>query len=224
MIAHTPRIGAVHALPASVDPTTAAFQQAWPQADIAHLVDGSLYLDRSRGSANEEEIAARIDRLIQYSAATGAEGIVFTGSFFGPAVRRARGSVNVPVATSFDGVINSAFELGQPLAVVSTATDSATFLAQELSNEATRRGLALSITHHVVIGALDALIAQDYDRHDHLIVQTVATLDPEYAVVIAQFSMQRALQKIAAATHAPVLGTASEGAKHLRQLVEGTRK
>jgi hypothetical protein len=54
------RIGAVHALLGSIDPTQAAFQRGWPEADVAHLLDGSLYLDRSRGTADADEIARRI--------------------------------------------------------------------------------------------------------------------------------------------------------------------
>jgi len=120
----TARVGAIHALAASIEPTQAAFDRVWKEADVAHLMDGSLYLDRSRGTAGPEEIAARIDRLIRHSAASGAQGILFTGSFFGAAVRQARASVNVPVLTSFDGVIERALGLGQPLVVLSTAPDS----------------------------------------------------------------------------------------------------
>ncbi len=58
------RVGAVHALMNSIETTQEAFEQRWPGSEVAHLLDGSLYLDRSRGTADEAEISSRIDRLI----------------------------------------------------------------------------------------------------------------------------------------------------------------
>ena len=89
----------------AIPTTQLAFDWGWSSADVAHLLDGSLYLDRSRCTADEGELASRIDRLIKYSAETGAEGIIVTGSFFGEAAKRAREGVAVPVATSFEGII-----------------------------------------------------------------------------------------------------------------------
>ena len=222
MPTHT-RVGAVHALLASIDTTQAAFERGWPEADVAHLLDGSLYLDRSRGTADEAEIARRIARLIEHSAATGAEGILFTGSFFGPAVRAARKLVTVPVLTSFDGIIDSALALDAPLAVVSTATDSARYLADEVSGEGRSRGREPSVTTHVVDGAMDALIGGDSAAHDRMVLDAVTALSGDSAVLIAQFSMERVIVEAQAAASSPVLGTATEGAALLREVLSGNK-
>ena len=97
------RIGAIHALMNAIPTTQLAFDRGWPAADVAHLLDGSLYLDRNLGAADDAELASRIHRLVRYSAETGAEGIIMTGSFFGDAVRQARVGMDIPVATSFEG-------------------------------------------------------------------------------------------------------------------------
>ena len=73
------RIGAVHALLNAIPTTQAAFDRGWPEADVAHLLDGSLYLDRSEGNVDDTELGSRIDRLIRYSESTGTEGIIVTG-------------------------------------------------------------------------------------------------------------------------------------------------
>ena len=54
------RIGALHALANAIPPTQDAFDRVWPEADVAHLLDGSLYLDRNAGTADDAELAARI--------------------------------------------------------------------------------------------------------------------------------------------------------------------
>ena len=77
------RIGALHALANAISTTQDAFDRVWPDADVAHLLDGSLYLDRNAGTADDAELASRIDRLIQYSATTGVDALIVTGSFLG---------------------------------------------------------------------------------------------------------------------------------------------
>lgn len=219
MVQRRYRIGAVHALMNAIPTTQLAFDRGWSSADVAHLLDGSLYLDRSRGTADEGELASRIDRLIKYSAETGAEGIIVTGSFFGEAAKRARDGVAVPVATSFEGIIERAFDLNRPLHVLATAPDSATLLSAELEREATRRSRRLTVSSGAVAGAMDSLIGGDPDRHDALVLEAVSLVAAETAVLFAQFSMERILPASAAAHRAPVIGPASEGVAWLRDVI-----
>ena len=214
------RIGAVHALMNAIPTTQTAFDRGWSNADVAHLLDGSLYLDRSRGTADEAEIASRIDRLIKYSAATGAEGVIFTGSFFGVAVKRARDGMNIPVLTSFDGIIERALGLNQHLHILATAPDSASLLGVEIERVAVERSQQVSISRAAIPGAMDALIGGDVEHHDDLVLEAVTSADAGSAILFAQFSMERILPRSAAARSQPVIGPASEGVGQLRQLIE----
>ena len=215
------RIGAIHALMNAIPTTQLAFDRGWPGADVAHLLDGSLYLDRSLGTADDAELASRIDRLVRYSAATGADGIIMTGSFFGDAVEQARVGMDIPVATSFDGIVERAFEMERPLHILATAPDSATLLAEELAREAADRGRELSISRQAVDGAMDALIGGDPESHDRLVLDAVGAVDAGTAIFFAQFSMERILPGSAAVHPAPVVGPASAGVARLRQLITG---
>lgn len=213
------RIGAVHALMNSIGPTQAAFARQWPVVDVAHLLDGSLYLDRSRGTADEAEVASRVERLIAYSAATGAEGVIFTGSFFGDAVKQARDGMTIPVVTSFDGIIERALQLDCPLHILATAPDSVPLLMAELQREATQRSRGVSLSGHAVTDALDALIGGDPDRHDHLVLEAVRAVDVDAAILFAQFSMERTYERAAAERDAPVVGPATEAVARLCEQV-----
>ena len=215
------RIGAIHALMNAIPTTQLAFDRGWPAADVAHLLDGSLYLDRNLGAADDAELAGRIHRLVRYSAETGAQGIIMTGSFFGEAVKQARVGMEIPVATSFEGIVERAFELDRPLHILSTAPDSATLLAEELGREAAARRRELSITRQAVDGAMDALIGGDPERHDRLVLEAVRGVDARTAILFAQFSMERILPGAAVAHSAPVAGPASAGVARLRQLIAG---
>ena len=213
------RIGAVHALLNAIPTTQAAFDRGWPEADVAHLLDGSLYLDRSEGNVDDDELASRIDRLIRYSESTGTEGIIVTGSFFGEFAKQARGSVTIPVATSFDGIIERALELGRPLHVLATAPDSATFLSAELQREAELRGQDVTLTSAAIAGAMDSLISGDPVQHDRFVLEAVRAVAEETAILFAQFSMERILPGSAAIRTSPVIGPASEGVARLRTVI-----
>ena len=216
------RIGAVHALMNSIGPTQAAFVKRWSAANVAHLLDGSLYLDRSRGTADDAEMASRVERLIAYSAATGAEGIIFTGSFFGDAVKKARGRMTVPVVTSFDGIIERAFKVDCPLHILATAPDSVTLLMGELQREAAQRSRVVTLSGHAVADALDALISGDPERHDHLVIEAVRAVDLDAAILFAQFSMERVYEQAASERKTPVFGPATEAVARLYEQVTGS--
>ena len=203
----------------AIPTTQAAFDRGWSAADVAHLLDGSLYLDRSQGTADEPELASRIDRLITYSASTGAEGIIVTGSFFGASVKSAREEMTIPVATSFDGIIERALELDRPLHVLATAPDSATLLSAEIEREASERSRRVLISSGVVAGAMDALVGGDVERHDRLVLNAVRAVDPDMPILFAQFSMERILPGSATVREAPVIGPASEGVAWLRNAI-----
>ena len=213
------RIGAVHALLNAIPTTQAAFDRGWPEADVAPLLDGSLYLDRSEGNVDDDELASRIDRLIRYSESTGTEGSIVTGSFFGEFAKQARGSVTIPVSTSFDGIIERALELGRPLHVLATAPDSATFLSAELRREAELRGQDVTLTSAAIAGAMDSLISGDPEQHDRFVLDAVRAVAEETAILFAQFSMERILPGSAAIRTSPVIGPASEGVARLRTVI-----
>ena len=218
-----PRIGALHALANAIPTTDDAFAKVWPEAEVAHLLDGSLYLDRNAGTIDDAETGARIDRLIRYSASTGVQAIIVTGSFFGDFAKASRRSVNVPVATSFDGIIERALSLGidHPLHILSTAPASAPFLAEALQAEAATQSVDVNVTTAHVPGAMDGLLGGNPEQHDELLLEAVRATPSGAAVLFAQFSMERTLPAADAARESPVIGPASEGIRRLRHLVTG---
>ena len=213
------RVGAVHALRQSIEPTQAAFESQWPAVDVSHLLDGSLYLDRSRGTADATELSARIKRLLTYSSSTGNDGIIFTGSFFGDAVAQARRAMGVPVLRSFDGVLDEALGEDRPLYVLSTAEDSVALLQEEFRGEVQRRSRSTTVSGHVVAGALTAVISGEVALHDELVLKAVQKVDPEAVIVFAQFSMERVLSLATQLRRHPVIGPATSAVKLLRKRI-----
>ena len=214
------RVGAVHALKQSVQPTQVAFESEWSTVQVSHLLDGSLYLDRSQGTADAPELARRIQALLTYSGSTGNDGIIFTGSFFGDAVAQARRAIGIPVLRSFDGVFDEALSEDRPLYVLSTAGDSVVLLQEEFQREVQRRSRSTTVSGHVVEGALTALVSGEVARHDDLVLNAVEMVDPEATIVFAQFSMERVLSPAIELRRQPVVGPATSAVRLLRRKIE----
>ncbi len=213
------RVGVVHAFKQSIEPTQAAFESQWSTVDVSHLLDGSLYLDRSRGTADASELARRIKQLLTYSSSTGNNGIVFTGSFFGEAVAQARRAIAIPVLRSFDGILDEALREDRPLYVLSTAEDSVVLLQEEFRREVQRRSRSTTVSGRVVDGALTAVVSGEVALHDELVLKAVERVDPDSTIVFAQFSMERVLSSAIQLRRQPVIGPATSAVRLLRRKV-----
>ncbi len=212
-------MGAVHALKQSVQPTQVAFESEWSTVQVSHLLDGSLYLDRSRGTADASGLARRIKQLLTYSSSTGNNGIVFTGSFFGEAVAQARRAIAIPVLRSFDGILDEALREDRPLYVLSTAEDSVVLLQEEFRREVQRRSRSTTVSGRVVDGALTAVVSGEVALHDELVLKAVEKVDPDSTIVFAQFSMERVLSSAIQLRRQPVIGPATSAVRLLRRKV-----
>jgi len=213
-------VGAVHALKQSIQPTTAAFESEWPTVEVSHLLDGSLYLGRSQGTADASELARRIQALLADGCSTDSDGIIFTGSFFGDAVAQARSAIGIPVLRSFDGVLDEALREDRPLYVLSTAVDSVVLLQEEFRQEVQRRALSTTVSGNVVEGALTAVVSGEAARHDELVLNAVESVDPEATIVFAQFSMERVLSPAIELRRQSVVGPATSAVRLLRRKIE----
>src|SRR5918997_287660 len=80
------RIALIHALRHSPPPIEAAFARLWPEARLMNLLDDSLSADLAREGRLTPAMTERFLALARYAAGTGAEGILFTCSAFGPSI------------------------------------------------------------------------------------------------------------------------------------------
>jgi hypothetical protein len=80
------RIALIHALKHSIAPIEESFARLWPQAELANLLDDRLSADLARDGALTPAMTERFLTLARYAAATGAQGILFSCSAFGPCI------------------------------------------------------------------------------------------------------------------------------------------
>jgi len=207
------RIALIHALSHSVAPINAAFERDWPEAVRMNLLDDSLSADLARGGRGlDAAMHERFQRLAQYAVDTGAEGILFTCSAFGPCIEAvARRHAGIAVLKPNEAMVAEAAQGQGRLGLIATFAATLVSMPPEFSP-----GIALEPV--LAEGALDALNAGDTQRHDALIAAQAAALRERGCtrIALAQFSMARARAACEAASGLPILTTVDSAVRALR--------
>jgi aspartate/glutamate racemase len=207
-----PRIALIHALAHSVEPINTALARDWPEAMRMNLLDDSLSADLARsGQGLDASMHERFERLAQYALDSGANGILFTCSAFGPCIEAvARRHPEVPVLKPNEAMVVEAAAGAGTLGLIATF-------------EPTLRSMPAEFPDHVALdlalaaGALDALNEGDGERHDQLIAAQAARLRERGCtrIALAQFSMARARGACEAASGLPVLTSVDSAIRRL---------
>ncbi|MGJ7554885.1 aspartate/glutamate racemase family protein [Variovorax sp. RB3P1] len=208
------RIALIHALSHSVAPINEAFARDWPEAVRMNLLDDSLSADLAReGKGLDAAMHERFARLAQYAVDTGAQGILFTCSAFGPCIEAvARRHAGIAVLKPNEAMIDEVAQGQGRLGLIATFAPTLASMPDEFA-QGTPLELALAD------GALDALNTGDTQRHDALIAAQAAALRERGCtrLALAQFSMARARAACEAATGLPVSTTVDSAVRALRR-------
>lgn len=183
------RVFLVHPTPLAMAPIDEAFKTLWPQAQTLNLLDESLYADIPQDGTLAPGIYDRVASLLRHCEASGADGILFSGSTFGPAVDKARAGMRVPVLRAEEAMMEQAVTLGERLLLVCTAKRAMPVVRGTLDAAIRRAGVARAITELWVKGARDAITSGDIDTHDRLIAEQVAAAGDFDVIIFGQISM-----------------------------------
>ncbi|MDH5287581.1 MAG: aspartate/glutamate racemase family protein [Betaproteobacteria bacterium] len=211
------RVALIHALAHSVAPVADAFERLWPQAQRMNLLDDSLSADLARTHGGlDERMTQRFLALAGYALGTGARGILFTCSAFGPCIDAVkRRWPDVPVLKPNEAMIGEAVALGRRIGLVAS-------FAPTLASMPAEFPAGVELQPVLAEGALDALNAGDPATHDRLVAEAAASIAASCDVVaLAQFSLARAAPAVAAIAGLPVLVTPDSAVRALRMRIEG---
>lgn len=210
------RIGVLTPVDVAFPAVKDAFAELWPEPEIVCMLDESLYADFVNDDFTvdpqlPDAAYERVADMLRYSRKSGADGIVFCGSVFGALVEAGREGMDIPVLTSFEGMIEAAFAEGPRLGIITTAEGSLNCLSGDVGRYAEARGLDYTIESRIVEGGFQMVLAGDRDGADALIGDAAAELTACDSLMLGQFSMGSAADKIAPMPGRPVF-TAPRGA------------
>ncbi len=207
------RIALIHALKHSIAPIETAFAKAWPAARLMNLLDDSLSADLARDGELNDAMTERFLALGDYAAATGANGILFTCSAFGPCIEAvARAHAPMPVLKPNEAMIERAVTMGRRIGLLSTFPPTLTSMPSEFP-------ASVQIVPKLAEGALAALDRGDRATHDRLIAEASKDLRDCDVIALAQFSIAAAAPLVAEATFRPVVTTPDSAVEKLMTLL-----
>jgi Asp/Glu/hydantoin racemase len=207
------RIALIHALKHSIAPIETAFAKAWPAARLMNLLDDCLSADLARDGELNDAMTERFLALGDYAAATGANGILFTCSAFGPCIEAvARAHAPMPVLKPNEAMIERAVTMGRRIGLLSTFPPTLTSMPSEFP-------ASVQIVPKLAEGALAALDRGDRATHDRLIAEASKDLRDCDVIALAQFSIAAAAPLVAEATSRPVVTTPDSAVEKLMTLL-----
>ena len=208
------RIALIHALKHSMAPIEAAFATAWPEARLMNLLDDSLSADLARDGVLNDAMTEHFLALGDYAAATGANGILFTCSAFGPCIEAvAHAHTPMPVLKPNEAMIEQAVTMGKRIGLLSTFPPTLASMPPEFPASA-------QVVPKLAEGALAALDRGDRATHDKLIVEASKDLRDCDVIALAQFSIAATAPLVADATGRPVVTTPDSAVDKLMRLLK----
>lgn len=224
MVDIKPRIVAIHALAASMQPARAAFARCWPEATVHDLLDSALLDDSFAGLCAPSDTKRRIAALLRFAIDSAPDqaptiGIVFTCSAFGAAIEQVRGSCAVPILPPTEAAIVQSLRYGDRLAAIVTTATAIEDLASDFARikRLIRPGAAIDI--RVAPNALAALRSGDMEAHDAAISDTAETFGEADALLLPQFSMSPVRSRLQDEMSIPVITSPEAAVRALRILV-----
>lgn len=215
------RIALIHALKHSIAPIEAAFGRLWPEARLANLLDDSLSADLARDGVLTAAMTERFLTLARYAKTTGADGILFTCSAFGPCIDAcARALAPMPVLKPNEAMIEDAVAMVGRGGRVGLLASFAPTLAS-MPAEFAVMAPDLVLVPQLADGALTALDRGDGDMHDRKAGEAAQALADCDAIALAQFSLARAAGSVSDASGRPVLTTPESAVNKLKRLLGG---
>lgn len=216
------RIALIHALRHSPPPIEAAFARAWPEAVLMNLLDDSLSADLARQGALDQAMTERFLALSRYAVGTGAQGILFTCSAFGPCIDAvAAEQAGMPVLKPNEAMIDEAVAEARRLApagrrprigLLASFQPTLDTMPAEFPDD-------VEVVCQLATGSLAALDAGDAAEHDRLAGVAARSLANCDVVAVAQFSLARVAPMVEATTARPVFTTPDSAVRKLKALL-----
>ncbi|WOH83695.1 aspartate/glutamate racemase family protein [Bradyrhizobium sp. BEA-2-5] len=207
------RITLIHALKHSIVPIEASFARHWPEARLMNLLDDSLSADLARDGKLDERMTERFLTMGRYAVGTGANGILFTCSAFGPCIEAvARAHASMPVLKPNEAMIEHAVTMGERIGLLSTFPPTLASMPPEFPSQVT-------LVPKLAEGALAALDRGDRAEHDRIVIEASKELRDCDLIALAQYSMAPAAERVAEITGREVLTTPDSAVKKLKAML-----
>jgi Asp/Glu/hydantoin racemase len=166
------------------------------------------------------DVFDRISALLRHACASRADGVIFTGATFSPAVEAARVSLDLPVLKADEAMCEEIAACRGRVAILCTAQRALPVIRAGVEAAAMAGGSRTpEIAEIWVEGAKDALVAGESARHDRLIAAAMEQLDACDMLALGQISMAPARGLLTPERAARVLASPDASVHMMRKLL-----
>jgi Asp/Glu/hydantoin racemase len=201
----------------AMDAAVRAFAAAWPQARVSTLLDDSLFAWVREAGGVVPEMYDVFRDLTRHMVRRGADGILFTCSAFRPVIDACIREFALPILKPNDAMIERALDAGSRIAVMATVGPTIPSISVEIEEMAAARGRTVELVPCVVEHAFDALASGDAATHDRLVAERARDIRGCDAIVLAQFTLSRAVPAVQAVNTTPIYNSPGAAVARMRE-------
>jgi aspartate/glutamate racemase len=196
-----------------------AFAADWPEARISNLLDDGLFAWVREAGGVVPEMHDVFRTLTRYIVSRRADGILFTCSAFREVIDACIAEFRLPILKPNDAMIEQALAAGSRIAVMATVGPTIPSISAEILGMAAARGKKVELVPYVVDHAFDALAGGDAAKHDALVAAKAKEIRDCDVIVLAQFTLSRAVPAVAAVSSIPIFNSPGAAVAKLRDML-----
>jgi Asp/Glu/hydantoin racemase len=214
------KIAAVYTGTALLAPLSLLLKEMLPEYGVINLLDDALIGEVIAEGSVPGKVRRRLLAYYQALSENGVELILNTCSSVGEVVYEARPFVPVPIIRIDDAMSKEAvmrFRRIGVIATLSTTLDPTIRLVRRWSKDL---GKPIEVVNGLADGAFAALSSGDSQKHDNLVLETARRIADECEVILlAQASMARMEEPLAAALGKPVFSSPRKALEMVRDIL-----
>jgi Asp/Glu/hydantoin racemase len=203
----------------AMDAAIRAFTADWPEARLSNLLDDSLFTWIREAGGVVPEMYDVFRNLTRHMVARGADGILFTCSAFRQVIDACIEDFELPILKPNDAMIEKALDAGSRIAVIATVGPTIPSISVEIDEIAAARRRKVQLVPYVVDRAFDALASGDATTHDRLVAERAREIRNCDAIVLAQFTLSRAVPAVQAVNKTPIYNSPGAAVARMREMV-----
>lgn len=203
----------------AMDAAVRAFAVDWPEARVSNLLDDSLFAWVREAGGVVPQMYDVFRNLTRHMTGRGADGILFTCSAFRQVIDACIAEFPAPILKPNDAMIDKALDAGNRIAVMATVGPTIPSISVEIEERAAARGCKVELVPYVVDRAFDALASGDAATHDRLVAERARDIRDCDAIVLAQFTLSRAVPAVQAVNRTPIYNSPGAAVARLREMV-----
>ncbi|HYC44907.1 MAG TPA: aspartate/glutamate racemase family protein [Burkholderiales bacterium] len=203
----------------AMDAAVRVFAAEWPAARVSNLLDDSLFRWIREAGGVVPEMYDVFRNLTRHMIGRGADGILFTCSAFRQVIDACIAEFDVPILKPNDAMIEKALDAGSRIAVIATVGPTIPSISVEIEDMAAARGQSVDLVPCVVDHAFDALAGGDAATHDRLVAERARGIRDCDAIVLAQFTLSRAVPAVRAVTDVPIYNSPGAAVSRMREML-----